>query len=808
MKISYNWLRQYYNCTLAPEKVAEVLTDTGLEVEGIETIESVPGGLKGVVVGHVLTCEQHPNADRLRVTTVDIGLEEPLHIVCGAPNVAAGQKVMVATVGTALTFANGESLKLKKGKIRGEVSEGMICAEDELGIGESHDGILVLPENTPTGTAAADYFNFEVDHVFEIGLTPNRTDAMSHFGVARDLHAALAFHHKDTTPLLLPDVSALQLPKSNEGIAVEVKDTAACPHYMGLTINNIKVAPSPEWLQTALRTIGLTPKNNVVDVTNYLLHELGHPLHAFDAGKIVGGKVVIQQLPADTPFTTLDEKERKLHADDLMICDTEKGLCMAGVFGGLGSGISESSTSVFLESAYFSPVSIRKTAKRHGLNTDASFRYERGIDPNLSEYALKRAAQLILELAGGEIAGAIQSVGQATFPPFEFVVSPNRIRRLIGTPISDSEMQEILTNLDITCAENGADTWTVRVPAYRVDVTREADIAEEVLRIYGLNKVPVPTKMNFSWIANQRHRPDKFRTMFTALLNGKGLTEVMNNSLSKASYYRDLPENEYGVNMLNPLSQELNRMRQNLTFGLLENVAYNQNRKRTDLRLFEWGKTYGKGASGFFENAVLAVALTGKSDAENWEHPQRESSFFSLKAHVLELCNAIGASPVKEALVVEHPLYSDAIELFHKKQSLGIVGRVKDEWLKYFDIQQDVFTAELHSEALFERSKNRKVIYQSLPKFPAVRRDLALLVPKEVTYAALANVVQQSGTALLQSVALFDVYAGKNLPEGKKSYAISLIFQSPDKTLQDKQIEGVVARILKQLEQQLQVVIR
>lgn len=807
MKISYNWLTTYIQTNRTPQDIAEILTNTGLEVEGVHPIEKIKGNLAGVFVGEVLTCIQHPNADRLRITTVNIGQPEPLQIVCGAPNVAAGQKVLVATVGTTLHFSNGESIKLKKGKIRGEVSDGMICAEDELGLGSSHDGIMVLDPAAIPGTPAATHLQLEGDYLLEIGLTPNRTDAMSHYGVARDLRAAL-LHQGKSANLNLPDVSAFAPTNETAPITVAIEDLNACPHYAGITIKDITVAPSPAWLQDRLKAIGIAPKNNVVDVTNFVLHEIGHPLHAFDADKIAGNQLVVKKLPAATPFTTLDEKLRALDAADLMICDAEKGLCMAGVFGGITSGISTSSKSVFIESAYFNPTTIRKTAKRHGLNTDASFRYERGIDPNTTDFALKRAALLIAELTGGRIVGNIQRAGSPNFPATVFEVAPSKILQLIGTEIPLNAMQQILESLDITVAATGTNNWQVTVPPYRVDVTREADIAEEILRIYGLNNLPVSEKMSFSWIPNPKQKVERFRTRLTNLLNGMGFTEIMNNSLSKRAYYEQLGNADAGVEVLNPLSQELNMMRQTLVPGFLETTAYNQNRKRPDLQLLEWGKVYGKSEAGFNERHILGLVVTGKDIPENWEKPSANYSFFYLKGVVRELFEKLHVAKVTETVVHNHPLFSDALVYTFKNKTIATVARVADHWKNRFGMEADVFTAELDATLLFELAGKHATHFEPLQKFPAVRRDLALLVAENVAYNTLENIAQKNGGKLLREVNLFDVYKGKNLPAGKKSYAMSFVFLSDEKTLNEKQIEQLMTRIQQGLAQEAGAALR
>lgn len=795
MKISYSWLKEYLNVNLSPEEVGDILTEIGLEVEGIEEVETVRGGLRGVVVGEVLTCTQHPNADRLHLTTVNIGSAEPLHIVCGAPNVAAGQKVVVALVGTTLYPSEGEPITLKKSKIRGELSEGMICAEDELGLGQSHDGILVLDPNAPIGQPAADYFGLGSDQVFEIGLTPNRTDAMSHYGVARDLRAAL-LHRGQSFNLQLPSVTAFAANATERVIPVEVKNTEACPRYLGITLTNIQVGPSPDWLQNRLRSIGLSPINNVVDVTNYVLHETGHPLHAFDADKIEGGKVVVQTTPVNTPFTTLDGKERKLHTDDLMICNAQGPMCIGGVFGGLHSGVSATTTAIFLESAYFNPVSVRKTAKRHGLNTDASFRYERGVDPSMTEYALKRACLLLQEVAGAQIASPIVRAEQEVATHHEVTISLNKLNQLIGQDIPKDQVIGILESLDIYVIKDQGDILDLHVAAYRVDVTRQADVVEEVLRIYGLNNIAFEPRLEFSITHQDKLNPEMLRNRAIDLMASGGFLEMMNNSLSKAEHAaRFNPEAaEQQVNILNPLSQDLGVLRQSLLYGGLEAIGYNINRRRKDLSLFEFGKVYRRTENGFAENQHLAIFLTGNRQDHHWQSPARAASFYTLRGEVDRFVLSFGATLSYEPIT--HPDYQEALALVQGKKQLGILGKVHASWLKEMDIKQEVFVAELNWDALLPIFMRARTKFKELPRYPEVKRDLALLVDASTSFTDLRKAAEQSERKLLKEVDLFDVYEGDKIPAGKKSYAMSFVLASAEKTLTDQEVEKAMERIL------------
>lgn len=800
MKISYSWLKNYLSIDLPAQKVGELLTDCGLEIEGIETVESVPGGLKGLVVGEVLTCETHPNADRLKLTTVNIGAEENLPVVCGAPNVAAGQKVIVATVGAKLYPEDGEPFAIKKSKIRGEVSMGMICAEDEIGLGQSHDGIMVLPAETQVGLPAAEHFNLQSDSVFEIGLTPNRADSMSHYGVARDLAAVLNRFDLPHGPLTLPAVNEYKQNNNDATISIEVKDSDACPRYVGICINNVTVKPSPEWLQNNLRSIGLSPINNIVDVTNFVLHELGQPLHAFDADKIEGNKVVVQQLNDKTKFTTLDETERELSDKDLMICNANEGMCIAGVFGGAKSGVSESTKNIFLESAYFNPVSVRKTAKRHGLNTDASFRFERGIDPEITVYAAKRAALLIQEVAGGQIASEIMEHYPNPINGWEIDFSFANCARLIGKEIPNDLIKKILNDLEIKIIEENQEGLKLYIPPFKVDVTREADVIEEVLRVYGYNHIENPSKMAISLVNDEKPNAEKIKNLALNFLANNGYNEMMANSLTKASYYENL---DAAVEILNPLSQDLGIMRQSMLFSGLESIAYNQNRSTSDLKLFEFGKVYNQYGSGNAEQQQIALYLSGKSTAENWIAKSQASSIFELKGLVDGLFKKLGLS-IEHSTSKEsnNPNFKYGLQIKLQKMAIAEFGEVANTELKKLGIKNPVFCALINWDNVFALVKRNKTKYQEIPKFPSMRRDLALLVDKQTSFEALQQVALRSERNLLQSVNIFDVYQGKGLDPNKKSYALSFEFQDANKTLTDKVVDKAIKKIYDQLVKQ------
>ena len=803
MKISYNWIKQFINIDWTPEQTSELLTDLGLEVEGLETYQSVKGGLEGVVVGEVLTCEKHPNADKLKVTTVNVGNESPIQIVCGAPNVAAGQKVPVATIGTTLYTEEGEAWTIKKGKIRGEESHGMICAEDELGLGKSHDGILVLDANTKVGTLAADIFDIENDRVFEIGLTPNRADAMSHYGTARDLKAGLV--QKDIKlELITPSVSAFHVENRTLKIDVDVKNKDLAPRYCGVTISGIKVGESPAWIQHRLKAIGLSPINNIVDVTNYVLHELGQPLHAFDANKILGNKIEVKTVAAGTKFTTLDGLERELHADDLMICDAEKPLCIAGVFGGLDSGVSNATTNIFLESAYFNPVSIRKTAKRHALNTDASFRFERGIDPNITEYALKRAALLIQEIAGGEITSDITDIYPKKIKDFEVRLSFENAKKLIGEEIPKETIKRILTSLDIKVNNVTETGLGLTVPAYRNDVQREADIIEEILRVYGYNNVKTTTKLNASISRTSRFEDYKIQNVIGDQLAGQGFFEILSNSLTNPNYINlsEQLKDEHNITMLNPLSNDLSVLRQSLLFSGLEAISYNINRKRSNLRLFEFGKTYHNYNEKREELKHLSVFATGNKNSETWTNPNQKSDFFFMKGSIIAILNRLGISRYSESSI-KNDLFSEGLSLSLGKTKIVDFGLVKKTVLKHFDISQEIVYADFNWDNILEIVKRNKIVFKPISKYPEVRRDFALLLNDDVMFDAIQKIAKQTEKQLLKEVSLFDVYQGKNLPKGKKSYAVSFTLQDENKTLNDKQIDKIMSKLQHNFEKQL-----
>lgn len=808
MKVSYNWIKDYLNVDLSAEDCAKVLTDTGLEVEGIQEIESIKGGLKGLLVGEVLTCEQHPNADRLRKTTVDVG-PETLDIVCGAPNVAAGQKVVVATVGTILYDDKGESFKIKKGKIRGEVSLGMICGSDEIGMGGAHDGIMVLDADVKPGTPASEYFKLESDTVFEIGLTPNRSDAMGHMGVALDLRAGLAAQGQKLE-LTKPSVDAFQVDNSDLTLNVEVEDQEACPRYAGVTISGLKVEESPEWLRRRLEALGLSPVNNVVDITNYVLHETGNPLHAFDAAKIKGNKIVVKTLAKDTIFTTLDEQERKLDTADLMICNAEEPMCIAGVFGGLESGVTEQTTSIFLEAAFFNPVSVRKTAKRHALNTDASFRFERTVNPNTVIWALKRAALLIKEVAGGSISSEITDIYPTPIENFSVDFSYDTCDQLIGEAIDRDVIKDILANLEIEVIEENAGGLKLSVPPYRADVQREVDVIEEILRIYGYNNIGMTGRINASLSIVPKPDAHKVQEQISDLLASNGFHEAMCNSLTKGSYTDGLDslKKESQVILMNPLSQDLNAMRQTLLFGGLEGLAYNINRKVSNVSFYEFGKTYNRYGDDFVEERRLALWMTGKKQEEGWNASVEKLDFFHFKGFVEKLLQKLGLNKGVSLTQIQTDIFSEGVLYKIRKKKVVEIGLVKKLILKNFGVKQEVFYADLNWDAILEMLKDQKTKYKEVSKFPAVRRDLALLLDKKIAFAELESIALRSDKNLLKEVNLFDVYEGDKLPAGKKSYALSFIFRDEEKTLTDKVVDKAILKIFKSLEHQLNVELR
>lgn len=812
MKISVNWLKDYIDFRGTTEELDKLLTNTGLEVEGVERTDSVPGGLQGLVIGEVLTCEKHPNADRLNVTTVDVGEDEPYAIVCGAPNVAVGQKVVVALPGTMLYPTDGEPFKIKKGKIRGEVSNGMICAEDEIGLGKGHDGIMVLEGDVAPGTDARAYFNPETEETLEIGLTPNRADAASHIGVARDL-VALSKINPELGNLMVkwPDVSSFEEGPKTDKIKLSVEDTDACPRYCGILLENVKVEESPEWLKKKLISIGLSPINNVVDITNFVLHEMGQPLHAFDAGKIGTGEVKVKCLPNGTKFVTLDGEERELHGEDLMICDGDSPMCIAGVLGGLNSGVSGETTSVFLESAYFKPVSVRKTAKRHGLNTDASFRFERGIDPEITVYALKRAALLIQELAGGVTASPILEHYPNKLEGFEVTLNLDRLNALAGTTIEPEVVEAILEGLDIKIVSKNNRTIGLAVPAYRVDVQREADVIEEVLRIYGFDNIPLPDKMAISITHSDEVNRDSLVNRVSDYLVSKGFLEGMSNSQTKREHYENhfAFKPEAAVEMLNPLSREYTVMRQSFIHNAMAAVAYNGNRQYNDIKLFEFGKTYVKYSGGTDEHFKLALTVTGDLLPESWRMPDEAADFYFLKGILEGLLTHLGISLKALTLKDEVPAYFDSgLTLKLGKQELGYLGKVNTGMTKEYGARSEVFFAELSMELLIQHSGTRKITHKPVPKFPKVRRDLALLLPADVKFDALEKTAYQTEKGLLKEVNLFDVYTGKNLPEGMKSYAMSFVLRDENKTLTDKHVDKVMEKLFKRFQTEYKAELR
>ena len=804
MRISYNWIKQFIKTDLKSEEIADILTDLGLEVEGVDTFESLKGGLQGVVVGHVLTCEKHPDADKLKITTVDLGDgNAPVQIVCGAPNVAVGQKVPVATIGTKLFDKEGNAFEIKKGKIRGQESHGMICAEDELGLGESHDGIMILDAALEPGTPAAKVFDIETDEVFEIGLTPNRADAMSHMGVARDLRAGL-LQRGTSSEFITPSASNFNVEKRTLKIDVTVADSKLVPRYCGVTISGITVKPSPSWLQNKLKAIGLTPKNNVVDVTNYVLHELGQPLHAFDAAHIEGNKINVSTVAAGTKFVTLDDVERTLHEEDVMICDANGPLCIAGVFGGKTSGVSETTTAIFLESAYFNPVSVRKTAKRHGLNTDASFRFERGIDPNITEYALKRAALLIQEVAGGEITSDLIDVYPKKIEDFSVFINYQKVNSIIGEEIKPDTIKKILASLDIKISSISDTGLGLIIPAYRVDVTREIDVIEEILRVYGYNNIQIPGKLNATVANAARTEEFNIQNHTASQLCALGFNEMMANSLTTPDYVAlsEQLEVTHNVVMLNPLSNDLSAMRQSLLFSALEAVAFNCNRRRTDLKLFEFGKSYHNTTEGYLEEKHLTLTLSGNKNNESWLKAQEKSDFFLLKGYVMAVISRLGLDQKVTSLPFTNDVFSEGMALAIGKEVIVEFGVVKKLIIKHFDIKQEVLYADFNWGKMQKYISNT-IKYTDIPKYPEVRRDFALLVDENVQFKQIYTLAKQTEKSFLKEVNLFDVYQGANLPEGKKSYAVSFILQDDSKTLTDTQIDKIMSKLQGNFESQL-----
>ena len=820
MNISYNWLKEYVDFDLTPEEVSAALTSIGLETDGVEEVQSIKGGLEGLVVGEVLTCEPHPNSDHMHITTVDLGEGEPVQIVCGAANVAAGQKVIVATLGTKL-YDGDQSFTIKKSKLRGVESNGMICAEDEIGVGTSHDGIIVLPQDVVPGTLAKDYYNIKSDYVFEVDITPNRADACSHYGVARDLYAWLVQNGYQTS-LHRPEISEFKVDNHDMDIDVVVENTEACPRYAGVAIKNVTVKESPEWLQNKLRLIGVRPVNNIVDITNYILHAYGQPMHCFDADKIKGGKIVVKTCQEGTKFVTLDEVERKLSERDLMICNAEEPMCIAGVFGGLDSGTTEATKDVFLESAYFHPTWVRKTARRHGLSTDSSFRFERGIDPNGTIYALKEAAILVKELAGGEIASDIKDNYPAPVADFAVELSYEYVNSLVGKVIPAETIKSIVTSLEMKIVAETAEGLSLSIPAYRVDVQRPCDVVEDILRIYGYNNVEIPTSLKSSLnVEGEVDKSVKLQNLVSEQLVGCGFNEILNNSLTAASYYDGLetykPENL--VRVMNPLSNDLNVMRASLLFGGLECIQHNANRKNADLRFFEFGNCYHFNAekknpekvlAAYSEELHLGLWLTGKYISNSWAHPDMNSSVYELKAYVLNIFSRLGVN--LGAMVfgnLSDDIYSVAISIHTRGGKLvAAFGVLSKKLQKAFDIDNEVYYADINWKELMKAIKGKKVTYTEISKFPAVKRDLALLIDKKVQFAEIEKIAYETDKKLLKSVELFDVYEGKNLEAGKKSYAVSFVLQDENATLNDKQIDKLMQKLITNLQNKLDAKLR
>ncbi len=827
MKISYKWLREYVDTDLTPNELDELLTFSGLEIEGVEKVESIRGGLEHVVIAQVLTCEPHPDSDHLHLTTVDVGSGTPLNIVCGAPNVAAGQKVVCAQIGTKIYTSDTEFYEIKKGKLRGAVSEGMLCAADELQLGSDHAGIMVLPDDAPVGMPAKEYFHLEEDYTLEVAITANRSDATSHIGVARDVVAVLNTRNQAGMHIQWPEVADLNNATGKNGIRVTVEEPELCPRYTGITLENVHVADSPEWLQNKLRTVGIRPINNVVDVTNFVLMEVGQPLHAFDADKITGNHVVVRTLPQDTPFVTLDGVERKLDHRDLMICNEEEGMCIAGVFGGEKSGVTHNTTRVFLESAYFNPVSIRKTSKRHGLKTDASFRYERGCDPNITRWALQRAVQLIQDLAGATVASEVVDLYPTPIPRAEVDINFDRVFRLIGQSIPLDAIRTTLTSLDIEIVSETPEGMKLLIPSCKVDVTRECDVVEEIMRIYGYNNIHIDERINSCLSFGTKPNPNKLQNVVSDMLTYNGFSEIMNNSLTKAEYYENNPDFDAArsVHILNPLSKELNVMRQSLLYCGMECIVRNLNYKIHNQKLYEFGRTYQLSPDAlsadaeaemavtkkYVETQHLALFMTGDMQPENWKIPATPTDFYYLKAQVMNILRRmrVNFSRLQIVPATQH-YYAEGLAFVYRDSHkvLCIMGRIRRDTLKQMDCKQEVFHADIDWSLLLKSYPTKEVLYAEIPKYPEVRRDLALILENKVTFAEIEQVAFNTEKKLLKRVSLFDVYKGKGITEGMKSYAVSFILQDKDKTLNDKQIEAVMAKLQKNLETQLGATIR
>jgi phenylalanyl-tRNA synthetase beta chain len=824
MKVSCNKLKEYTGIEANPEEIAKILTDCGLEVEGIETFENIKGGLKGIVIGHVKECVKHPNADKLTLTKVDVGSDRLLDIVCGAPNVAEGQKVLVALEGTTLTMGDN-SFTIKKSKIRGEFSEGMICAEDELGLGDSHDGIMVLPEEAITGTPAAEYFKVFTDTILEIGLTPNRSDAASHIGVARDLVAAWNATYfgepEKHISLKLPDIGGFKADNNSHHIDVIVENPIACPRYSGITISGVEVKESPQCLKDFLKSIGVRPINNVVDITNFVLFEMGQPLHAFDTDYISGKKVVVKQLPEGTPFTTLDEVDRKLTTGDLMICNAEDGMCIAGVFGGIKSGVTEKTRNIFLESAYFNPVSVRKTSSHHGLKTDASFRFERGTDPNITVYAMKRAAMMIKEIAGGTISSEVVDVYPEVIVPFQVEMSYSNIDRLIGKKIDHEIIHGILNWLGMKITDYNEEGFLVAVPTNKTDVQREADVIEEILRIYGYNNIEFDLSLRSSISLSEKPDRLKLRNTVSDFLVSNGFYEIMCNSLSKSVYDKTLPfiDSAKHVRILNPISRDLDVMRQSLLIGGLETIIFNLNRRVTDMKLFEFGAEYSLDAekssqdnklAKYNEHWKLSLFTTGKKHPESWNMQEEKTGFFQLKAMVHTVLDRMGIDASFYKTEETGAAYLDyGLNLVSGNKPLAVYGKMKNSVLNHFDIKQEVYYAEIDWEFCMQLlAKHPGISYSEIPRYPEVRRDLALLLDKQVTFAGIEKLALKNGSKLLRNLSLFDIYEGDQIEEGKKSYAVSFILRDDNKTLKDEEIDAFMNKLVKVFEKELNARLR
>lgn len=811
MKISYNWLKNYVKTEHSVERLCEILTDTGLEVEGIHKVESIKGGLEGVVIGEVVSCEKHENADKLKVTTVNAGREEPLQIVCGAPNVAVGQKVVVALVGSTLYPNPDEPFKIKKSKIRGVESNGMICAEDELGIGKSHNGIIVLPEDVKVGQPASTFFNLENDYQIEIGLTPNRSDALGHIGVARDVIAFNKVHKLERSTLRMPDISDYEVLESGDKISLKIESNDDCPKYMGCIISDVKVAESPEWIKRYLNTIGVVSINNIVDITNFVMHELGTPLHAFDFSKI-GNEIEVKHAQKGEKFVTLDGEERILSDQDLMITNGKRNIALAGIMGGKDSAIDENTSSIFLEAAYFNPVTIRKSAKRHGLNTDASFRFERGVDVEMIEYAMKRAATLITEIAGGTISFEPIPFYPIKIEPTTVVFRYSKCNELIGKKLDKDIVNDILNSLGIDILHNNDDNLKLQIPSYRVDVTREADVIEEVLRIYGFNNIDLPTKLNISLSRQNLRNEEKRMNEIASLLVANGYFEMMNNSLTSSKFIDEnggeMLSNNHSIIMLNPLSEELNVLRQSLIFQGLSSIAHNRNRQNPNLKLFEFGKIYQKFDNEYVENKRLSIFVTGQKEKEQWNSNSSEVTFYTVKGIVFAVLNRLGLMNMVSTKALKKSVLEDGVQLYVQKNKIGEMGWTSGKTNKAFGVKQKVFIADLDWDMLLNLGDRNKIQAKSLPKTFAIRRDFSLLIDEVISYAEIEEIAYNTDRKLLKEMNLFDVYEGDKLPKNKKSYAVSFFFQDDEKTLKDEQVDKIMNKIREGLENKLKAELR